>query len=156
MPELTAARTGTCLLRQGSSAEQLHFAGKPYTIGVPGKRRREGVTDSGLRKGYQIFAATPDSGSFRTVRLRGENKIAFRQSVDLVGPDNESDFPPGEMDIRMMPLGLGQLSDPVGEGKSRAKILEAEFLFQMVLGHHPPPPAQFIQKPGQLRSLERR
>jgi len=92
---------------------------------------------------------------FRTIHLGRENEIAFRQSVNLVGPDNELDLAPGEMDIRMMPLGLGQFSDPVGKSKRRAKILEAVLLFQLMPGHHLPVIAKFLLKLRQFRSLER-
>src|SRR6185369_9211554 len=94
--------------------------------------------------------------SSHAVRLGGEYEITLGQPVDLVGPDGEPDPAPGEKDIRMMPLALGQFSDPVGKVQSAAEILEAIFLFQMMLCHCLPPPAELSQKRRQFRPLERR
>ena len=47
------------------------------------------------------------------VNFRRHDEIAFGQAVNLVGPQRDLDFAPGEQDVRVVPLLLGQLSNTV-------------------------------------------
>src|SRR3954467_1365890 len=50
-------------------------------------------------------SSSPSSGrAFNSIDLRGENEVTLREAVDLVGIDQDFDFPPCQADVRMMPL----------------------------------------------------
>jgi hypothetical protein len=52
--------------------------------------------------------------------------------------DGELDLPPGQIDIRVMSLGLCELAHSVGKGERFPKVIERKDFFQMVLVDGPP------------------
>ena len=63
----------------------------------------------------------------------GHDEVALRQSVDLVGPKGDPHFSPGEQDVRMMPLFLGDGADTIHKVESFLKIGEREGARDVVL-----------------------
>ncbi len=56
----------------------------------------------------------------------------------------------------MMPLLFGDRADAVRKGKRLRKILEAEFLLEVMFADHAPLGAEVDLKPGEFRALQRR
>ena len=79
---------------------------------------------------YHLFSRLfPLSVKFFLVNLRRQDKIVFVETTDLVGVDLNRDMIPAvQMQIGMMPLGLGQCPDPIDETQRLLKILEDKLL----------------------------
>ena len=73
-----------------------------------------------------------------------------------MGPKREFHFAPGEVDVRVVLLRLGQRADFVREGEGLAEVLELVFLLQVMLGHHLSAAAQFAGQFRQAVSFQRR
>src|SRR5215468_12329576 len=67
------------------------------------------------------------------VALGGENKIAFGQALDLVRPDRHPDAAPGEREIGVMVLLLGDRTDAVDQRQRASEVLDAVGLLEMVV-----------------------
>jgi len=72
------------------------------------------------------------------VDFRGENKIAFRQSINLVSPDLHLSSSPREVNVRMMALIFGDCSNPVHEIESSFEVWKPEFFFDVMVIHDIP------------------
>ena len=104
-----------------------------------------------LLQGTKLAELGTDAGEFRSqrrlkfpldcrpgstrnlVEFRSQDEIAFRQAVDLVRPDLYSDFAPRQVEIRMMPLLLGNGPGFVYEIERLLEIREGVSFLQMVL-----------------------
>src|SRR5262249_49406759 len=69
---------------------------------------------------------------------RREDEVALGETVDLVRPDRHADLAPGEQNVRVMSLLLGEVTDLVGEGERRLEVGELEGLLEVVLVDHVP------------------
>src|SRR6266508_5963002 len=96
------------------------------------------------------------TASEHPIGLGGEDEVALGQAIDLVSPDGQPDFPPGQIDVGVVALLLSEVADPIGEVERFAEVLEAELLLEVVLFHHPPVVAQSGQQVIELRSPEGR
>src|SRR5438876_3344839 len=94
--------------------------------------------------------------SQRPIGPGGEDEVALGQAIDLVSPDGQPDLPPGQIDVGVVPLLLGEVPDPIGEVERFAEVLEAELLLEVVLFHHTPVVAQSGQQVVEPRSPEGR
>src|SRR6185295_6570240 len=74
---------------------------------------------------------TTQDSELQPIDLGGEYKIAFCKPVDLVRPDRDPHFAPGERNIRMMSLVFGKFSDLIHEAQCRLEIRESQLPFQM-------------------------
>src|SRR5216683_4471598 len=72
------------------------------------------------------------------IDLGCKDEIAFGQPVDLMGPERDSDFPPGVIDIRMVTLLLGQVPHHSGKLQRLPKVPECERPLKMVPVDHLP------------------
>src|SRR5690348_8404299 len=119
-------------------------------IGASPAARRSAPARWRLEFGYwrlQLF-------SQELVCFRRENEIAFGQPVDLMGPDRQFDFSPGEVDVRMVALGLRQFSHSVRKLQGFAKVFEFIFLLQMVLVFDSPTTTQLLRKSFELMPFQ--
>lgn len=73
-----------------------------------------------------------------------KNEIALGQTVNLVGPNQDLDLSPGQMDIRMVPLLLGHLPHTNSECHRRAKVIEFKLALKMMTSDHLPPRIQLV------------
>ena len=69
----------------------------------------------------------------RSIDLRCENEIAFRQPIDLVRPDFYLNLSPTEEDIGMVSLLFGDVSDFVDEIEGSPEVGEFEVSLNMVI-----------------------
>src|SRR5712692_1152238 len=76
--------------------------------------------------------------SLQLIDLGCKDEIAFGQPIDLVGPERDPDFPPGEIDIWMMTLLLGQVPHHPGKLQRLPKVPEGERPLQVVPVDHLP------------------
>jgi len=60
------------------------------------------------------------------IGLGGQDEIAFRQTVNLVGPDSQGDSSPSERDFRMVSFFLRDLSHRIGEIEGLTEIQKLE------------------------------
>ena len=63
----------------------------------------------------------------------GEDEVAFRQTLDFMGPDLQFNPAPGEENIGMMPLFLGDLADAVGESERLGEVFEMKLFFEVMV-----------------------
>ena len=56
------------------------------------------------------------------VDLRAQDKIALAQTFDLMGEDDDVDLPPGERQVRMVALFLGQFAHTIDEIEGLAEV----------------------------------
>lgn len=49
------------------------------------------------------------------IALGGEHEVALGEAVDLVGVDLDAHLAPGEIEIGVMPVGFGHVSDAIDE-----------------------------------------
>jgi hypothetical protein len=56
------------------------------------------------------------------VDLRGEDEVAFRQSIDLMSPDRDLSVSPAKTNVGMMSLLFGEISDAVYKFLRLAKV----------------------------------
>src|SRR5579872_3402662 len=72
------------------------------------------------------------------IEFRCQDKIAFRQSIDLVGPDLDVDLAPREQQIGMMPLLLRHRAGAVDEIEGGLEVGKGEAAGDMVAVDHLP------------------
>src|SRR5262249_33526152 len=60
------------------------------------------------------------------VDLGRHHKIILVEPLDLLRPERHGREPPAEADIRVMPLGLGELANPLHKSQRLPEIPEAE------------------------------
>ena len=72
-------------------------------------------------------------GRRELIDLGGQDEVAFRQAIDLVSPDRESNHTPCQVDIWVVSLGFSQLSDSVGECEGLPEVFESKLFLQMML-----------------------
>ncbi len=75
----------------------------------------------------------------KLINFRGEDEIAFGQAVDLVGPNLDFNFSPGEKNVGVVALLLRQLTDAVHKIECLAKVGKFESFREMVLVRDGPP-----------------
>ena len=90
-----------------------------------------------------------------SIRLRRQNEIVLAQASHRVGPQGHLHPSPGEEDVGVMPLALGDLAQAVDEVERLAEVLEAELLLQVVLVGHRPAELELAEQLAQLVPLER-
>jgi hypothetical protein len=66
------------------------------------------------------------SRSGEPVDFGGENEIGLGEAVDSVGPEGDFDFSPGEKNVGMVALLLGEISDAVDEGQGGFEVGKLE------------------------------
>jgi hypothetical protein len=93
--------------------------------------------------------------SLQLINLCRQNEIAFGQPVNLMRPDFDADFAPGQVNVRMMILRFGQFTDAPGEIERLTEIRKGVILFEMVFVNHSPAFKLCVQ-PGNLFALQRR
>src|SRR2546423_5541010 len=71
--------------------------------------------------------------SSESIYLSREDKVAFREAVNLVRPDGDFRSSPAERDVRMMPLLFRQLAYAIHERERLTKIFELKNLSQVML-----------------------
>ena len=72
------------------------------------------------------------------VNLSCHDEVAFRQPVDFVRPDLHTDFPPGKIQVRMMPFLLGDGARAIYKFQRPLKIGEIVRFGEVVFVHHVP------------------
>jgi hypothetical protein len=77
------------------------------------------------------------------VYLGRENKIALRETVNLVRPDGDFCAAPAEADVRVMALIFGQLAHAINEVQRCTKIPERVRFEQVMFAHYVPPAQVF-------------
>ena len=75
-----------------------------------------------------------------------EDEIAFGQAVDLMGMDGDGHAPPGQFDIGMMALFLGQRADLVDERQRLDEIFELPDAAEMMFFDNVPAGCVFRQR----------
>ncbi len=96
-----------------------------------------------------------ESGLGELVDLGSHDEVALGEAVNLVRPDGNFDFSPGEEDVRMMTLLLGELADAVHKGEGAAKVGELEGFRDVVLFDDAPAVHLLLQS-GERLAFERR
>ena len=56
-----------------------------------------------------------DGGTLKSVNLSSQYEVALGKTVDFVSPDSDYYLAPAQIDIRMMPLFLGQMAHLIHE-----------------------------------------
>src|SRR5438874_3185547 len=95
-------------------------------------------------------------GLERPVRLGGHVEIAFREPLDLMGPDLDRAFSPGHVQVRMVPLLLRDRADLVGELERLDEVLERIGPLQMSFGVQLPARLELWQHRFRARPFHRR
>jgi hypothetical protein len=67
------------------------------------------------------------------VNFCGEHEVAFGQSINLMRENGDLYLAPGEQQIRMMPLLLGDGSNPIHKIESGLEIRKSKHAMQVVL-----------------------
>ena len=67
------------------------------------------------------------------VDFGGHDEVAFGEAVDLVGPESDLGFAPGEEDVGVMALLFGEGSDQIYEGEGLGEVREFERAMDMVV-----------------------
>jgi hypothetical protein len=70
--------------------------------------------------------------------------------------DLETHLAPAQVDVGVVALLFGHRPDAVREGEGLGKVVERVFLFQVVLVHHLPAAAEYVEQGSDLIPLERR
>jgi len=109
---------------------------------LKGSSMPESVLERLLSGGGQPLFVEPVPTSDQPIGFGGEDEVAFGKAIDLVSPDGQPDLAPGQMDVGVVPLLLGEVPDPNGEVERFAEILEAKLLLEVVIFHNPPVVAQ--------------
>src|SRR6266851_2425966 len=94
-------------------------------------------------------------GFVKLVDLCGQDEIAFGQTIDLVRPGRDLDFPPGKEDVWVVPLLLCKLAYAVYELQGFAKVGKLEGLRDVVLLNYIPSVHLLLQR-GEFLTLEGR
>lgn len=79
-----------------------------------------------------------------SICLGSKNKIALGQTINLVGPNQDFDLSPGQMDVRVVPLLLGHLPHTDSESHRREEVIEFKLTLKMMTSDHFPPGIQLI------------
>ncbi len=79
------------------------------------------------------------------IDFRRKNKIALGQAIDLVGPDRGFHLSPGETQVRMVALLLGQRANPVYKVQSGFEVGKIEAAGEVVVRDHLPPRGFLLQ-----------
>src|SRR5438477_6956586 len=115
----------------------------PHTM--PGRARSINITayrptakPSSTFSGLKARSGRRRRSSVLLVDFGREDEIAFRQTIDLVGPGLHFNLPPRKEQVRMMPFGFRDSSHLVDEIQGRAEIREGVRLREMVRVHHLP------------------
>src|SRR6266852_2135839 len=82
-----------------------------------------------------LLSAVALSLPSQLIDLCRQDEIAFRKSVNLMGPDRNLGLTPAKANVRMVALFLGNFTDTIDEGKRLAKVREAIRLQQVMLAH---------------------
>ena len=72
------------------------------------------------------------------IDLRGEDKIALREAVDLVGPDVDANATPGQVNVRVVAVALGDFAHAIDEGQARDEIGKCILFGEVMLVDHIP------------------
>ena len=83
--------------------------------------------------GPAVILQSSVGGRRELIDLGGQDEVAFRQAIDLVSPDRESNHTPCQVDIWVVSLGFSQLSDSVGECEGLPEVFESKLFLQMML-----------------------
>jgi len=68
------------------------------------------------------------SNGLKLVDFCSQNKIAFRQTIDLVRPDRDLRSTPAKANVRMMTLRFRKVSDALNKILRLPKVLKLVFL----------------------------
>lgn len=124
------------------------------SLGKKERRGREIAAENAEREKAQ--KAMKKCSVFDLVALGGEDKIALRQAVDLMGPKLDLHFAVREEEIGVMPFLFGDFSDLVCEGKGFGKVGKGILFLQMVLVDDAPAVAELFLQRGEGFALEGR
>src|SRR5215213_7010176 len=72
------------------------------------------------------------------VELGGQDEVVLAQAADGVGDQLDADLAPGEVEVRVVSLGLGDLAGPVDERQSLCEVRERVRLRQPLAAHNGP------------------
>ena len=89
------------------------------------------------------------------IALGGEDEIAFRETVDLVGPKLDFHFAIREEDVGMVPFVFGDGSHLIGESESFGKIGKHVFFFEMMFFDDVPAAAELFMERDKGLSFQR-
>src|SRR5580704_5389592 len=89
------------------------------------------------------------------VNLRGHDEVALGEAVDLVRPERDFGFAPGQQNVGMMTLFFGERSYAIHEIERLLEVGEGEGASDVVLVDHAPPRNNFVQR-LEFLALERR
>src|SRR4051794_9080433 len=90
----------------------------------------------------------------RLVRLRRQDEVVLAQAAHGVGPEGHLHPSPGQEDVGVVPLALGDLAQAVDEVEGFAEVLEAVFLLQVMLVGHRPAELELAEELAQLFPLQ--
>jgi hypothetical protein len=98
------------------------------------------------------------SAGIQLINFRCHDEIAFRQAIDLVRPESNFDFTPGEQNVGMVPLLFGDLAHFVNEGERLLEVWKRERTGDVVLVDYLPvsPLRHLLMDLFKFFSLERR
>src|SRR5229473_1934033 len=82
-----------------------------------------------------LLSAVALSSPSQLIDLCRQHEIAFRKSVNLMGPDRNLGLTPAKANVRVVTLLLGKFTDTIDERQRLAKILESKRLQQVMLAH---------------------
>lgn len=89
------------------------------------------------------------------VDLGRHDEITLREAIDLVRPDLDLDFSPGEVNIRMVPLLFSQSAREIHKLERLGEVGELEFLLDVVLTDNGPP-MHLVKETSQFTPGQRR
>ena len=72
------------------------------------------------------------------IHLRREDKIILAQAIDVMRPNRQFYFAPGEKNVRVMIFRFGDFPNEVGKIQGLTEVFEREFFLQVMLVHHLP------------------
>src|SRR5690242_551898 len=90
------------------------------------------------------------------IRLGGQDEVVLREAADRVGGELDPHLPPGQIDVRVVPLGLGDLAQAIDEGERLPEVGEAILLDQALAALDRPAVELAGEPPGLLRAQGRR
>jgi len=91
----------------------------------------------------------------RPVRLGRQVEVALGQAVHLVRPDLDLALSPGDVEVRVVALGLGDRPHLVGELQRPDEIRELIESLQVALGAEVPPGLELVEHLLDLRPRQR-
>src|SRR5688500_11208708 len=124
-----AARTAPAQISRAPESEVTETL---FIASAPGR-------PGGCRRPTAVCVPTGDPRrSNQPVGLRREDEVALGQAVDLVGPDLDDHLAPGEVEVGVVVLLLGQLAHAGGGVERLPEVREAELPLEVVLVDRPP------------------